>query len=105
MYKKRAWATQNFTYTNPNVNNLDFVTGSTTTLTCSNDPPELIKNPTSASDVPGKIIDLYLDEDVPLINYKNRVTFSAGGTKYPESSWQIGDNGFPVGKSGSNNIA
>lgn len=100
MYRKHTWATQNFIYTNPNVNNLEFITNSTTSLTCSNNPPELIKKPTSSSNVPGKIIDLYLDPNMPLINYKNQTTFSSGGTQYPETSWKEGDDGFPVGKSG-----
>ena len=60
-----------------------------------------IVNPSTDSDVPGKPIGLYLDHSVPLTNYRRQVTYLVGGDKYPETSWRPGDDGFPVGKSGS----
>jgi 6-phosphogluconolactonase len=57
--------------------------------------------PSSASDVPGNSVLCY-DPAVPLVNYlPPQRTFLAGGTKWPQSSWQPGDNGFPRGKKGS----
>ena len=57
--------------------------------------------PSSSSDVPGNSILCY-DPAVPLVNYlPPQRTFLAGGTKWPQSSWQPGDNGFPRGKKGS----
>ena len=100
LYRKKTWATQGVNSSNPNTNNLTLIGNN---LVCN--PGETfqpIVNPSYASDVPGKTIGLYLDPAVPLTNYKRQVTYSAGGDKYPETAWQPGDNGFPVGKSGSN---
>lgn len=100
LYRKKTWATQGINSTNPNTNNLTLIGNN---LVCN--PGALfqpIVNPSYASDVPGKTIGLYLDPAVPLTNYKSQVTYSAGGDKYPETAWQPGDDGFPVGKSGSN---
>jgi len=58
---------------------------------------------TTSSDVPGKPRNLCYDKNIPLINYKVRRTYLAGSTKWPQRAWQPGDNGFPVGKAGSNN--
>jgi hypothetical protein len=56
--------------------------------------------PSSASDVPGNSVLCY-DPSVPLVNYlPPQRTFLAGGTKWPQYSWQPGDSGFPRGKKG-----
>ena len=60
--------------------------------------------PSSASDVPGNSVLCY-DPAVPLVNYlPPQRTFLAGGTKWPQSTWKPGDNGFPRGKKGSMNM-
>ena len=56
---------------------------------------------TTSSDVPGKPRELCYNKNIPLINYKIQRTYLAGSTKWPQRAWQPGDNGFPVGKSGS----
>jgi hypothetical protein len=81
--RKKSWATQTQTYTNPNVNNLPEIKNAsdeTVALQC-NKPPVLCSL-TSDSDVPGPVIPLCIDESVPLYNYKMQVTNSFGG-KYP----------------------
>ena len=77
--RKKAWATQTQTYTNPNVNNLPETqrAGVTVALEC-NQPPVRCSL-TSGSDVPGPVIPLCIDESVPLYNYKMQVTYSSGG--------------------------
>jgi len=99
--RKKTWATQGINITNPNTNNLNLI-GNTLVCNVNAVSPGVIVNPTYASDVPGKIIGLYLNPVVPLTNYKKQITYSAGGSKYPETAWMPGDDGFPVGKSGSN---
>lgn len=98
---KKTWATQGINATNSNTNNLNLVNN---TLVCNTNtvPSSPIINQNFSSDVPGKQLDLYLDPNVPLTNYKRQYTYSAGGDKYPETAWKPGDEGFPVGKSGSN---
>jgi len=97
--RKKTWATQGIYSSNPNTNNL---TVSNNTLICNSNSvaPLIVVNPTYASNVPGKPIGLYLDEAVPLTNYKVQITYAAGGNKFPQTAWMPGDNGFPVGKSG-----
>lgn len=99
--RKKTWATQGINATNPNTNNLNLV-GNTLVCNTNTAPQTFLINPTTASDVPGKQIGLYLNPNVPLTNYKRQITYLAGGSKYPETAWMPGDNGFPVGKSGSN---
>jgi hypothetical protein len=61
----------------------------------------IICAPSSASDVPGNSVLCY-DPAVPLVNYLPPPrTYLAGGTKWPQSTWKPGDNGFPRGKKGS----
>lgn len=69
--RKRSWAIQNYNITNPNTSNLQFADNSTTILVCNNTPNLIIKAPSSSSGVPGKIIDLYLDSSIPLVNYND----------------------------------
>jgi hypothetical protein len=106
MQKKKAWASQGSQSTNSNSRNLPFVPNSSTTLLytttdCSYNSTANIKISTTASDVPGKPMDLYLDPEVPLTNMVVKRTYLSGGTKWPESGWMPGDDGFPVGKSGN----
>jgi hypothetical protein len=64
--------------------------------------PKILKFPTSASDVPGKPMDLYLDPNAPLTMYTPvRRTYQAGANKWPQFGWYPGLRGFPVGKKGS----
>lgn len=69
--KKHSWAIQNYNITNPNTSNLQFANNSNTILVCNNTPNLIIKTPTSASGVPGKKINLYLDPSIPLVNYND----------------------------------
>jgi len=99
--RKKTWATQGINISNPNTNNLTLV-GNTLVCNSNTVEPLIIVNSSTSSDVPGKPIGLYLNQSVPLTNYRRQITYSAGGSKYPETAWMPGDNGFPVGKSGSN---
>jgi len=104
--RKKAWATQGINYTNPNVNKLNFANNNpdTNILQCNANlaEPSIVKTSTTASDVPANPIDLYLNPEVPLTRYIVQRTYLAGGTKWSQTAWQPGDNGFPNGKSGQN---
>jgi hypothetical protein len=93
---KRAWATQGDAYTDPNTSELQLVGN---TLICNTNP--IICAPTSSSDVPGPVMQLCYNPSVPLVGYNppNRVKVNIG-FKWPQESWQPGDNGFPRGKAG-----
>jgi len=96
IYKKQRWATQSQTYTDPNIEKLPQVGN---TLQCLNN--NIIKSsPTTNNDVPGPIIQISYDKNIPLTNYITRRIYTFNGTKWPQTSWKPGDNGFPVGKSG-----
>ena len=100
---KKVWATQNDLGSNPNVFNLPQV--GNTLILCPNDNNDNTNNikcePSSSCDVPGNSILCY-DPSVPLVNYLPPPrTYLAGGTKWPQYSWQPGDKGFPKGKKGS----
>jgi len=85
--RKKSWATQTQTYTNPNVDNLPEIknaSGETVALQC-NQPPVLCSM-TSDSDVPGPVIQLCIDASVPLYNYKMQVTPASGGNFEPLNS-------------------
>ena len=112
--EQKAWGTQPFisgnttitfdnktinTKTNPNIRNLKRVEN---ILICPS-KKNPICNPSSNSDVPGNK-ELCYDKTVPLVGYKERISYSKIGTTWPQRSWQPGDNGFPVGKIGSGNI-
>ena len=60
----------------------------------------IICNPSSNSNVPGNK-ELCYDKSVPLVDYKEELTYSKIGTTWPQRSWEPGDKGFPVGKIGS----
>ena len=73
---KNSWATQTQTYTNPNVDNLPFATNS---LQCN---PGIINcSLTSDCDVPGPVIPICMNDQIPLYNYKMQTTYSSVGTK------------------------
>ena len=112
--EQKSWGTQPFisgntiitsnnksinTKSNPNIRNLERIEN---ILKCpaKKNP---ICNPSSNSDVPGNK-ELCYDKSVPLVGYKERISYSKIGTTWPQRSWQPGDNGFPVGKIGSGNI-
>lgn len=69
-------------------------------LACPN--PGLLCAPTSSSDVPGPIMNLCYNPNVPVVGYiqPNRQKVNIG-FKWPQRTWQSGDNGFPRGKAGS----
>jgi len=96
---KKVWATQNDLGSNPNVFDLPQV--GNTLIECPTEITNtIICESSSASDVPGNSVLCY-DPSVPLVNYlPPQRTFLAGGTKWPQYSWQPGDNGFPRGKKG-----
>ena len=104
--KKKSWATQSDTYTNYNTRNLkqygqvNSNTPNGNILLCNG----VINNCASstASDVPGKPIQLCINNKVPLVNYKIKRTYKSGVGKWPMLSWRPTYNGFPNGKSGNN---
>jgi len=106
IYRKKSWATQSEYYTNPNVNNLPKVGF---TLTCGDDSPAARNratcSPTTNNDVPGPIMNICYDKTIPLTNYVTRRVYTFNGTKFPQTSWKPGDNGFPLRKAGSNRFA
>ncbi len=92
---KRSWGTQSVAYTNPNESGLP---QSGNTIICNSG---IVCAPTSSSDVPGPIVDLCYNPAAPLVGYNqpNRKRVNIG-FKWPQQSWQVGANGFPVGKAG-----
>lgn len=92
--RKKSWATQTETYTNPNVNNLpeiqipgpDNNTLVSVSLQCNNYNPNY--SLTSGSDVPGSVIPLFIDNSIPLYNYRVQRTYLAGNNKWPMDSKQ-----------------
>jgi hypothetical protein len=80
--RKKSWATQTQTYTNPNVDNLPEIkipinsVFQTVSLRCNNANNKCGR--TSDCDVPGPVIPLCIDASVPLYNYKSQTTYSSG---------------------------
>jgi hypothetical protein len=77
--RKRSWATQTVSYTNPNTSTLKRVGD---VLVCNNN--NVSCSLTSDCDVPGKIRKLCDNPSVPLYNYKVTRTYKSGGTKWTE---------------------
>jgi len=77
--RKKSWATQTQTYTNPNVDNLPEIQSDGVTVTLQCNGPVINCSLTSDSDVPGPVIPLCMDKSVPLYNYKLQVTPASGG--------------------------
>jgi hypothetical protein len=98
-YAKRAWGNQNTIGSNPNISGLPT---QGTTIICNS--TSVVCTPTSSSNVPGPIMNLCYNRNIPLIGYgqpnRRRVDM---GFKWPQATWQPGDNGFPVGKAGNGN--
>ena len=57
----------------------------TVSLQCRNQPA-IRCSLTSGSDVPGPVIQLCFNPQIPLYNYKMQVTYPSGGTKWPINS-------------------
>ena len=97
-YAKRAWGNQGDRGTNPNTSGLP---QDGNTILC-NSSSNIICNPTSSSDVPGPVMNLCYNPATPLVGYMqpNRKKTNIG-FKWPQRGWNIGNMGFPRGKSGS----
>ena len=102
--KKKSWSTQTQTYTNYNTRGLQ-VTGPKgpntpdgTILICNGGKTNCAS--TTTNDVPGRPMQLCYEKKVPLTNYKVKRTYLAGVGKWPQTSWEPGDEGFPRGKAG-----
>ena len=77
--RKKSWATQTQTYTNPNVDKLPERESEGVTVALECIQPNVLYSLTSDCDVPGPVIPLYIDAKIPLYNYKMQVTPSSGG--------------------------
>lgn len=88
--RKKSWATQTETYTNPNVDNLPEIQipidNVLTTVSLQCNQPIVRCSLTSDSNVPGPVIPLCINTRVPLYNYKPQITYASGGTKWPMDS-------------------
>lgn len=71
--KKKTYATQTDTFTNPNTQNYPS-NGDGLTLP-SSCPNQILTFPSSASDVPGPVVPLTYDPNVPLVRYKRVYTY------------------------------
>lgn len=91
-----SFASQSATYSNPNIRGLQ--QDGSGILIC----PSTRRNwaLTNQNDTPGPLRRITNYPTVPLYNYIPRRTYLAGGTKWPQSAWAPGMNGFPVGKKG-----
>ena len=94
---KRAWGNQGDINSDPNISGLPQVGN---TILCNTN--QIICAPTSSSDVPGPVMQLCYNPTVPVVGYNqpNRMRVNIG-FKWPQESWQPGNNGFPRGKAGS----
>lgn len=77
--RKKSWATQTQTTTNPNVDKLPERESEGVTVALECIQPNVLYSLTSDCDVPGPVIPLYIDAKIPLYNYKMQVTPSSGG--------------------------
>jgi hypothetical protein len=86
--RKKAWASQSQEYVYPNTTNINNVPDvglrqTPTSLVCWRQPPSLICNSSSASDVPGNSTTLCVSKNAPFDNFRRPITYSSGGTKFP----------------------
>ena len=86
--RKKAWASQSEEYTYPNTTNINNepdvgLRQTPTSLVCWRQPPSLICNSSTASDVPGNPTTLCLSKNAPFDNFRRPITYSSGGTKFP----------------------
>lgn len=85
--KKKSWATQTNTYTNHNSINLtrsgriSKSTPNGTIFVCNGTTNNCARS--TASDVPGKPMQLCVNNKVPLVNYKVKRTYLSGVGKWP----------------------
>lgn len=93
---RRTWASQNISGSNPNVLQLPQQGNN---LQCPANP--IICQPTSSSDVPGPIMQLCINPNLPPVFNVAQRKYTDNGNKYPQTAWAPGDRGFPVGKAGS----
>lgn len=86
--RKKAWASQSEEYTYPNTTNINNqpdvgLRQTPTSLVCWRQPPAVICNSSSASDVPGNPTTLCISKNAPFNNFRRPITYLAGGTKFP----------------------
>jgi hypothetical protein len=86
--RQKAWASQSQEYTYPNITNINNEPGvglrqTPTSLVCWTPPPSVICNSSGASDVPGSQTTLCFSKNAPFNNYRQPITYSSGGTKFP----------------------
>ena len=79
--KRQTYATQTDNYTNPNTKGYPVLGGSGLALP-SECAQRVLTFPSSASDVPGPVVPLTYDPNVPLINYKVVRTYNNSQTEY-----------------------
>ena len=77
--RKKSWATQTQTYTDPNVDKLPEIKNAGVTVALKCNQPIIPCSLTSDCDVPGPVIPLCIDESVPLYNYKMQLSYPSGG--------------------------
>jgi hypothetical protein len=77
--RKKSWATQTQTYTDPNVDKLPEIQNEGVTVALKCNQPIVPCSLTSDCDVPGPVIPLCIDESVPLYNYKMQLSYPSGG--------------------------
>jgi hypothetical protein len=82
--KKSAWASQSQTITIPNTQGLQ---QSGNTLSCESTKVNCAYS--TSSDVPGKPTILCLNESVPLVMYRKKYRYKAGGNKWPYNKGAI----------------
>ena len=76
---------------------------------CQGAPPPVQCSLNTSCDVPKSPIPerntICMNKSVPLTRYgRPSVVLSSAGTKWPQTAWQPGMAGFPVGKAGSNAV-
>jgi len=86
--RKKAWASQSQEYTYPNTTNINNqpdvgLRQTPTSLVCWRQPPAVICNSSTASDVPGNPTTLCISKNAPFDNFRRPITYSSGGTKFP----------------------
>ena len=86
--RKKAWASQSEEYTYPNTTNINNqpdvgLRQTPTSLVCWRQPPAVICNSSTASDVPGTPTTLCISKNAPFDNFRRPITYSSGGTKFP----------------------
>ena len=77
--RKKSWATQTQTHTDPNVDKLPEIQNEGVTVALKCNQPIVPCSLTSDCDVPGPVIPLCIDESVPLYNYKMQLSYPSGG--------------------------